>query len=82
MKKKFCLVFSLLLITSFVFSQESKYRIDGKSYSKQIYDENDNQITQFENWEYIKDFYISPDNKKNACISQARQSKGIPYEPL
>ena len=75
MKKKFCLVFSLLLITSFVFSQESKYRIDGKSYSKQIYDENDNQITQFENWEYIKDFYISPDNKKMLVYHKPDKAK-------
>ena len=67
--KKVVLIFSLLIINSLIFSQESKYRIDGKSYSKQIYDENNNRITSFKNWDLVQDFYISPDNKKNARLS-------------
>ena len=68
--KKVFLVFSALIVISLsVFAQEIKFRIDGKPYNKQIYDENNNQITNFKNWELIQDFYISPDNKKNACLS-------------
>lgn len=74
--KKALFVFAILLFSvSSVFAQESKYRIDGKSYSKQIYDENNNQITNFENWEYIKDFYISPDNKKMLVYHKPDKAK-------
>ena len=63
--KKALFVFIVFFLTlSFVFAQESKYKIDGKSYNKQIYDENNNQITHFKNWERIDGFYISPDNAK------------------
>ncbi len=73
--KKVFLIFILLFIYSFAFSQEPKYRIDGKSYSQQIYDENNNQITNFKNWEYIKDFYISPDNKKMLVYHKPDKAK-------
>ncbi len=63
MKKAF-VVFTLLFAISFIFSQESKYRIDGKSYNKQIYDKNNNQITNFKNWERIDGLYVSPDDTK------------------
>ena len=58
----------LTILLAFAFSacekREPKYRIDGKSYCKQIFDERDNQITHFKNWELIENFYVSPDNKK------------------
>ena len=75
--KKVILIFSLLFTVSFTFSQESKYRIDGKSYSKQIYDENNNQITNFKNWELIQDFYISPDNKKMLVYHRPDKAKAF-----
>ncbi len=40
MKKALFVVVILLFSVSSGFAQEPKYRIDGKSYSKQIYDEN------------------------------------------
>lgn len=74
--KKALFVFAILLFSvSSVFAQESKYRIDGKSYSKQIYDENNNQITNFKNWELIQDFYISPDNKKMLVYHKPDKAK-------
>ena len=75
MKKALFVVVILLFSVSSGFAQEPKYRIDGKSYSKQIYDENNNQITNFENWEYIKDFYISPDNKKMLVYHKPDKAK-------
>lgn len=75
MKKALFVVVILLFSVSSGFSQEPKYRIDGKSYSKQIYDENNNQITNFKNWEYIKDFYISPDNKKMLVYHKPDKAK-------
>ncbi len=75
--KKVILIFSLLFTVSFTFSQESKYRIDGKSYSKQIYDEYNNQITNFKNWELIQDFYISPDNKKMLVYHRPDKEKAF-----
>ncbi len=62
--KKVFLMFFLFFSVSFVFSETSKYRIDGKSYNKQIYDDKNNQITNFKNWERIDGLYISPDNTK------------------
>jgi len=75
--KKVVLIFSLLIINSLIFSQVSKYRIDGKSYSKQIYDENNNRITNFKNWELIQDFYISPDNKKMLVYHRPNKAKAF-----
>lgn len=75
--KKVVLIFSLLIINSLIFSQESKYRIDGKSYSKQIYDENNNRITNFKNWELVQDFYISPDNKKMLVYHRPNKAKAF-----
>lgn len=75
MKKALFVVVILLFSVSSGFAQEPKYRIDGKSYSKQIYDENNNQIKNFENWEYIKDFYISPDNKKMLVYHKPDKAK-------
>ncbi len=76
--KKALFVFAILLFSvSSVFAQESKYRIDGKSYSKQIYDENNNQITNFKNWELIQDFYISPDNKKMLVYHRPDKAKAF-----
>ncbi|MBR6368998.1 MAG: hypothetical protein IKR89_11665 [Bacteroidaceae bacterium] len=58
----------LTILLAYAFSacekREPKYRIDGKSYCQQIFDERDNQITHFKNWELIENFYVSPDNKK------------------
>ncbi|UTC44735.1 hypothetical protein [Treponema sp. OMZ 857] len=76
--KKVFLVFSTLIVISFsVFAQEIKFRIDGKPYNKQIYDESNNQITNFKNWELIKDFYISPDNKKMLVYHRPDKAKAF-----
>lgn len=77
MKKALFVIVVLLFSVSLVFAQESKYRIDGKSYSKQIYDENSNQITNFKNWELIQDFYISPDNKKMLVYHRPDKAKAF-----
>lgn len=63
MKKQiyFLLIFILF---SPIYAQSNKYRIDGKSYCKQIYDDKNNQITFFKNWELIDKFYVSPDETK------------------
>ena len=74
--KKVLFIFTVYSLSlSLVLAQESKYRIDGKSYNKQIYDDNNNQITEFENWEYIKDFYISPNNKKMLVYHKPDKAK-------
>ena len=76
--KKVFLVFSALIVISLsVFAQEIKFRIDGKPYNKQIYDENNNQITNFKNWELIQDFYISPDNKKMLVYHRPDKAKAF-----
>ena len=76
--KKVFLVFSALIVISLsVFTQEIKFRIDGKPYNKQIYDESNNQITNFKNWELIKDFYISPDNKKMLVYHRPDKAKAF-----
>jgi len=76
--KKVFLVFSTLIVISLsVFTQEIKFRIDGKLYNKQIYDENNNQITNFKNWELIQDFYISPDNKKMLVYHRPDKAKAF-----
>ena len=76
--KKVFLVFSTLIVISLsVFAQEIKFRIDGKLYNKQIYDENNNQITNFKNWELIQDFYISPDNKKMLVYHRPDKAKAF-----
>ena len=62
--KKVFFIFILFLTVPFIFARESKYRIEGKSYNKQIYDENNIQITNFKNWERIDGLYVSPDNTK------------------
>lgn len=62
--KKLLLLFTLLFSISSAFAKESKYRIDGNSYNKQIYDDSNNQITNFANWERIDGLYVSPDNTK------------------
>ncbi len=77
MKKALFVVVILLFSVSSGFAQEPKYRIDGKSYSKQIYDENNNQITNFKNWELIQDFYISPDNKKMLVYHRPDKAKAF-----
>ena len=64
MKKTILLFATAALSISLFFAQEAKYRIDGKSYNKQIYDEHNNQITHYKNWERIDGLYISPDNEK------------------
>ena len=73
--KKVFFISTLLFTFSLIFAQESKYRIDGKSYNKQIYDENNNQITEFKDWEYIHAFYISPDNKKMLVYHKPDKAK-------
>ena len=73
--KKVFFISTLLFTFSLIFAQESKYRIDGKSHNKQIYDENNNQITEFKNWEYIQAFYISPDNKKMLVYHKPDKAK-------
>lgn len=76
--KKVFLVFSALIVISLsVFTQEIKFRIDGKPYNKQIYDENNNQITNFKNRELIQDFYISPDNKKMLVYHRPDKAKAF-----
>ena len=76
--KKVFLVFSALIVISLsVFAQEIKFRIDGKPYNKQIYDENNNQITNFKNRELIQDFYISPDNKKMLVYHRPDKAKAF-----
>ncbi len=62
--KKTLIIFILLFTSSSIFSQTSKYRIDGKSYNKQVYDENNNKITNFKNWELVDGLFVSPDNSK------------------
>ncbi|MBO6183613.1 MAG: hypothetical protein J6O88_02835 [Chryseobacterium sp.] len=62
--KKVFLICILIFSVSFLFSKELKYKIKGPSYNKQIYDDNNNQITNFANWERIDGLYVSPDNTK------------------
>ena len=44
--------------------REAKYRIDGDAYSRQIYDDRNNKITDYDDWERIDGLYVSPDNSK------------------
>jgi len=75
MKK--CLIVLLILLNSLfsLYALESKYRIDGKSYNKQIFDDQNNQITNFKNWELITAFYVSPDNTKMLVYHRPDKSK-------
>lgn len=74
--KRVLLIFTILLFSILPsFAQKSKYRIDGKSYNKQIYDENNNQITNFRNWELIDGLYVSPDNSKMLVYHRPDKAK-------
>lgn len=76
MKKQiyFLLIFILF---SPIYAQSNKYRIDGKSYCKQIYDDKNNQITFFKNWELIEKFYVSPDDTKMLVYHRPDKSRAF-----
>ncbi|MDD5928501.1 MAG: hypothetical protein PUC37_01735 [Spirochaetales bacterium] len=81
--KKLIIFFTLICVFSFamIFAQEhdkdQKYRIDGKSYNKQIFDDKNNQITNFANWELIQDFYVSPDETKMLVYHRPDKAKAF-----
>ena len=71
----------ILLVEQYKLNEENdgkpKYRIDGKSYNKQIFDDKNNQITNFANWELIQDFYVSPDETKMLVYHRPDKAKAF-----
>lgn len=76
MKLCFSLFFISILFAP-IYAQSNKYRIDGKSYCKQIYDDKNNSITSFKNWELIQSFYVSPDETKMLVYHRPDKSRAF-----
>ena len=71
------LPFALLLAAFPIFAESGKYRIDGKSYCKQIFDDKGNQISHFANWELIEKFFVSPDGTKMLVYHRPDKAKAF-----
>lgn len=77
--KKLAAIFALAFSAISAFSQEKseRFRIDGKPYDKQIFDDEDNQITHFSNWELIEKFFVSPDESKMLVYHRPDKAKAF-----
>lgn len=75
--KKYLFLLFILLNFSPIYAQSSEYRIDGKPYCKQIYDDRNNQITSFKDWELIEDFFVSPDKTKMLVYHRPDKSRAF-----
>ena len=79
--KKVIFVFAMIFAAgvSLVSAQgnSEKYRIDGKSHSKQIFDYKNKQITHFANWELIENFFVSPDESKLLVYHRPNKAKAF-----
>ncbi len=75
MKKLFAVFVFFISFSIFVLAKE--YKIDGSEYSKQIFDEENNQVTKFKNWELIQSFYVSPDCSKMLVYHRPDKAKAF-----
>ena len=71
------LPFALILAAFPIFAESGKYKIDGKSYCKQIFDDKGNQISHFANWELIENFFVSPDETKMLVYHRPDKAKAF-----
>lgn len=76
--KRLVLIFMTVLLSAFMaFAQSEKYRIDGKTYCKQIFDNHGNQVSHFANWELIENFFVSPDESKMLVYHRPDKAKAF-----